>query len=353
MNSFRVSAPGKLILFGEHSVVHGKLAIAAAVNKRAIATASEQDGIIIVDAPDYSVKHETKLADALCSLDEINELREKNDFESLKRMGREASTPLEAVIASALERVKGKCIAGKGIALSVSSDVPKESGLGSGSAAFVASAGAVLGVYGRKLDPKTVADIAYVGDVLCHGKPSGIDNNTVAFGGYLAFKKSNGPMPLKINPKIRVVIGSTGVRAPTSEMVQINRYWLELEPDRVKKIIEKAENIAERGVDALREEDMVEIGKLANENHVLLRELGVSHPAIEELVIASLKAGALGAKLSGAGGGGIMFAVCEDDGSQKRVADAIQRAGGTPIITKLGAEGVRKEAYNSKTIKAL
>ncbi|MBI1974178.1 mevalonate kinase [Candidatus Micrarchaeota archaeon] len=335
--AMRVSAPGKLILLGEHFVVHDCLAVAAAVEKRAVATALPHETVVI-DAPDYSIRQEMTTGDVLSFLSEAQSLREKEDVESLKRLGRDPLLPLKVVTGAALANCSGK-----GVNVRVTSDVPKASGMGSGSAAFVSLAGAILTAHGREPDAKTVADLAYVGDVLCHGKPSGIDNNTVAFGGYLKFRKSSGPEPLKVSPKLHVVIGSTGVSAPTSDMVQINRDWLALEPARVDHLLEQAENISQRGLDALKSSDAHALGALANENQVILRELGVSHPFLEKLIIAARKAGALGAKLSGAGGGGIMYAICDGEDAQARVAEAIKTAGGKPILTQLGAQGVRKE----------
>jgi len=84
-------------------------------------------------------------------------------------------------------------------------------------------------------------------------------------------------------------------------------------------------------------------GGLMNKNQEHLREIEVSHPKLEKLIRSSLNAGALGAKLTGGGGGGIMIALCKNGADQSKIARAIAKSGGRPIITKLGANGVRRE----------
>jgi mevalonate kinase len=88
--------------------------------------------------------------------------------------------------------------------------------------------------------------------------------------------------------------------------------------------------------------DPPQLGRLMNMNHALLDALGVGHPSLSRLVLAARGAGAYGAKLTGAGGGGCMVALCPKQ-LKNRVAGAIESSDARAIITGIDTEGVRKE----------
>jgi mevalonate kinase len=170
--------------------------------------------------------------------------------------------------------------------------------------------------------------------------PSGIDTGTCTYGGYVGFRKSEGITPLSIGLRLPIVIGDTGVPAETATTVSAVREKKQEEPVKTDELFDGIDAVSRQALEALKKEDAGELGRLMNENQRLLAQLGVSHPALERLINSSLDAGALGAKLSGKGCGGVMFALCAGEAGQKKVALAIKRAGGTPIMTQVGAEGV-------------
>ena len=132
-----------------------------------------------------------------------------------------------------------------------------------------------------------------------------------------------------------LVIGNTGVHAPTSEQVAKVASLLESDPGKMAEI-ETIGIVARRGISALLKGDMESVGRAMSENHLLLRSLGVSCPELESLISAAAPT-SLGVKLTGAGGGGCMIALTRD---AKSTSEAIELAGGHTLISKLGATGM-------------
>lgn len=326
------TAPGKLILFGEHAVVYGEPGLVASVGLRASAECRLRNYGIFIDAIDYHKKTDSNYEECKKLLEKVEGLRKQPD--KINEIAADFSNPIKAVLAKAMDKYNYQ----KGLELKITSQVPKASGLGSGSAVFAAVAASVCNCFGG-FNYEEVEEIALAGDVVAHGgTPSGIDTAAVVHGGYLQFSKKEGTKPLEISNTIPVVIGDTGVHSLTSEMVAKVRE--NMKNPAAGKAVKSIGRIVEKSIPALRSRDLQALGKLMNQNQAFLRTLGVSHPQLEKLISASLSAGALGAKLSGAGGGGVMFAVGED---QKRIADAIAAAGGRAIITELGGKGVVAE----------
>jgi mevalonate kinase len=323
------TAPGKLILFGEHAVVYGEPGVVAAIGLQASVECKLRDAGIIINAVDYGKKVDTDYAKCVNLLEKVESLRRHP--EEIKKLAKDFSAPIKILLAKAMD----SCEYYKGLELRISSEIPRASGLGSGSAVFAAVAASVCSSFGG-FSRGEIEEMAFFGDVVAHGgTPSGIDSSAVVNGGYLWFSKERGTKPFDTSPNIPVVIGDTGVRSSTAEMV--SKVRRRIKKHEIAEAIKDIGAISERAVLTIRDEDLAAIGRLMNQNQELLRMLGVSHPKLDALIKASLGAGASGAKLSGAGGGGVMFAVGED---REKIANAIQSAGGKAIITELGADGV-------------
>ena len=144
---------------------------------------------------------------------------------------------------------------------------------------------------------------------------------------------------LSKNEEVWLVIGSTGIHAPTHEQVAKVASLLEENPDKMREI-ETIGIVARRGIAALLKGDMKSVGRAMSENHLLLRSLGVSCPELESLISAAAPT-SLGVKLTGAGGGGCMIALTEDP---KATSEAIELAGGRTLISKLGADGMKVDS---------
>jgi len=299
-------ASGKIILFGEHAVVYGRPAIAVPVTQvRAQATvedAAEGQGIIIV----------------------------ARDLGRTYRLNQSPpDDPLRRIVFLTLERL------GVGLdhdlTVAVSSTIPIARGLGSGAAVSTAIARALSKHFGQELSPRAVSDLVYEVEKIHHGTPSGIDNTVIAFERPVYFVKSQTCETLRVKRPFIIIIADTGVQSPTKVAVaEVRRAW-EREPSRYDRLFDQIGEVAIRARRAIEEGTIEEMGHLMNENHRLLRLIGVSSPELEDLVRAAREAGALGAKLSGAGRGGNMIALVSEE-TEKPVVRALREAGAKHLI---------------------
>lgn len=301
------TAPAKVILFGEHAVVYGRPALAAPVTHlraRATIEATGGPGVRLV-APDLG--RETRLETA------------------------RPDNPLAATV-RIVERHAGRT-APPGTTISVTSAIPIASGLGSGAAIAVAVI-RVLSLYmDLGLPREAVSALAYEVERLHHGTPSGVDNTVIAFEQPVYFirrQPENVIEPFVPARPLRLVIGDTGVRSATKHVVgDVRGRWT---ADRVayETIFDACGRLAEAGRAALMLGDLGEVGRLMSENHAWLVKMGVSSAELDRLVAAAEAAGALGAKLSGAGRGGNMIALVNQR-NEEAVCDALRIAGATRI----------------------
>ncbi|MEM3626843.1 MAG: mevalonate kinase [Candidatus Bathyarchaeia archaeon] len=320
------SAPAKVILFGEHFVVHGGPAIVLAIDKRAYAKAeTRSDNRIYINSLNLGLAG----------------YFENGTFQLEQGSLKEAKLKFEP-IKLALEKVLGKYEGKAGISIEINSTVPVASGLGSSAAvvaAVTAAAGTLLGI---KMSKEDIFRITYEAEKIVHGNPSGIDPAISTFGGTLLFQIDTGFKPLEVKTEIPLVIGDTGVERSTRVQVEKVKQIKERYPQIVEYLMRAAGEIVLRAVEALKENDLETLGELMNVNHALLCGLGVSDESLEWLINAARKAGALGAKLTGAGGGGCMIALAKSE-MLERVSEAIQMAGGRPFMCRKTDEGVRIE----------
>ncbi len=320
------SAPAKVILFGEHFVVYGEPAIVLAIDKRAYAKVENRN-----DKRLYLRSVNLNLAGYF----------ENGTFKIEQGDAKEAKMKFEP-IKLAFERILEKYGEKVGLSIEINSTVPVAAGLGSSAAvvaAVTAAAGAFLNV---KMSKEDIFRITYEAEKIVHGTPSGIDPAISTFGGVLLFQMDTGFKPLDVKMDIPLVIGDTGVERSTRIQVEKVREIKEKYPQVVDPIMLAAREIVLKAIDAIKEKDLDALGDLMNINHALLSGVGVSDESLEWLVNAARKAGALGAKLTGAGGGGCMIALAKNE-RLEQILEAIQRAGGRPFIARKTDEGVRIE----------
>lgn len=320
------SAPGKVILFGEHFVVYGEPAIVMAIDKRAYALAeTRKDRRIYINSKNLG----------------ISGVFVGESFEA-KKGGREARIRLEP-IRKAAQNVLNLAERKIGVSIEIRSAIPIAVGLGSSAAVITATATAVSKLLNANLSKKDVFHIAYEAERIVHGTPSGIDPTISTYGGTLLFSQDKDFKPLEVKGDIPLVIGDTGIERSTGEQVTIVRERKKQYPSIFNPIVEAGGKISSHAVKALKTGNLQELGKLMNINHALLNAVGVSNESLERLVYAARKAGALGAKLTGGGGGGCMIALSPSEKLGK-VAEAIEQAGGTAFIAKKTNEGARVES---------
>jgi mevalonate kinase len=307
------SAPGKVILCGEHAVVYGFPAIAAPVTQvRATATVCDATGRgVRLLAPD--IGRDVWLASARNNDALAAAVRVVQQHAGLAEL-----PPLE---------------------IRVHSTIPIASGLGSGAATAAAVIRALTAHLGR-LDLSSdgaVCDLTYIVEQIHHGTPSGIDNTVVAYEQPVYFvrqRPQNRIEPLVVGRPAHLLVGDTGLRSATHAVVgDVRRQW-QAEPRRFETMFAACGKIAEEARVVLETGELHRLGALLNENHRWLQEMTVSDPALDQLVSAARDAGALGAKLSGAGRGGNMIALV-DPAQLNAVRQALEAAGAAQVLASI------------------
>lgn len=315
-----VSAPGKIILFGEHAVVYGEPAIAVPVGHlSATATVEPADHAgVLLCAPDLA--------------------------ESIWLHDAGADHPLGAAVNAvvAAGRAAGYGTPAGGVTITVTSSIPIASGLGSGAAiaAVVIRALALFWGWAELATDQAVSNMTFEVERIHHGTPSGIDNTVVSYGRPLFFARAGGEVNQRDTPLLEMftpakpllfLIGDTGLKVPTHQPVgDVRRLWLN-DSERWEKVFAACGRITQAARIAIEEGDVEQVGRLMNRNHALLQELTVSSAPLDQLVGAALNAGALGAKLSGGGRGGNMIALVTPESSEK-VREALRQAGAVGVV---------------------
>jgi len=303
---------GKAILFNEHFVVYGIPSIVSAIGKYTVSKIEEisQSGWKINDNRKATPRYKEDKIDQ--QKDSINRI--------LKKLGIDLSK--------------------KGIEITLEGSLYCASGVGASAASCVAIARALSDHFDLNLSDEVVNEAAYEGEKGYHGTPSGIDNTASTFGGLIWFERANEVKMDKISipSPIEIVLGNTGKVANTSAAVAGVRERKDKYPDKYKEIFNRAENIAYLAKNALLNEDLVELGKLMNENHKLLQQIEVSSKELDFLVKLARDQGALGAKLTGGGLGGNILALTPGRDLQDDVANAIEKEGFQTVKTVIGAE---------------
>ena len=330
MRSVRASAPGNLFFAGEHAVVYGRPGIIAAIGKRTYCTATERkDAKVIVESREYG---------------KASGILKKGKVVS--RQGKEPLMPLLNLI----EIIAGRNELNRGVELKIESEIPVESGLSSSTAVLSSILCALNGLFGLGIERSAYFDYLYPLQIEIHGgKASGSEIISSSMGGYHRIQKveRNGETNMRWNSlgehEFNIVVGNTLVRAPTVLTVKHHvPSLMKRFPGMVEQVFERITVICNKMEKALANEDTELLGILMNENQRLLAELGISHPKLDDCISEALKAGALGAKLSGAGWGGVMFALVKK-GDERNVAKAIASTGAEAIITTIGGAGARCE----------
>ncbi len=222
-------------------------------------------------------------------------------------------------------------------------DLPNWSGLGSSAGFCVALARALCEALGRSCPDETINRAAYQGERIFAANPSGIDNTVATYGRSLWYVRGRTPPWewIRTAGPLRLVIGSSGLPASTREQVERVARFKEERPSVFSALLEEAGALVRKARGELEVGDWPSLGESMNQGHAMLRRLGVSHGVLDEMVAFCLREGALGAKLTGAGGGGCMIALVEDAELGTRIAAGLQRMGYPAICVEPGAEDHR------------
>ncbi len=310
MSEVSATAPGKIILFGEHAVVHGQPAIAVPVRSvwsRAVVRPGRAGGGAVIIAANLA-----------------RTIVVRPDVQS-------GDHPL-AEAARILCRYLGRPL--PDVYVLLHSTIPVASGLGSGAAATTALMRALCLAIGVSLDDATLNSLVYEVEKLYHGTPSGIDNTVIVYNRPVYFRRDEGMQTFAIGAPLHIVIADTGIASPTHQAVGDVRQLYEAEPSRLGLLFERIGEIVRLARQAIANGDVIALGSLMRENHALLRDLTVSCPELDMLAAVAEEAGARGAKLSGAGRGGNLIALIEPE-CAGAVTEALLRAGARRVICEV------------------
>ena len=284
---FTGSAPGKVILFGEHAVVYGEPAIAVPLTSlRATATITAAENFtesLILDAPGIAVH---------ARLDQL--------------------APGHSLAAAILETMRVLNIyAAPGGTMCIQSTLPAAAGLGSSAAITIAIARALADCIGAELHANSAAQIASAVEHIHHGNSSGIDPTVIAHNSALYFTKHKDPEPISPHSSLKLVIADSGTTGSTRAAVNAVRLLHDDNPAHYSHIFAEIGALTASARQPLSTGQHAQLGQMLNANHKLLQAIGVSNQLLDILCAAALQAGAYGAKLTGAGTGGCMIALVD------------------------------------------
>jgi mevalonate kinase len=286
-------APGKVIISGEHFVVHGATAIAAAIERKVRAEATRSDRLAI-----------------------RSNLEDPDDL-----------APPRMLVESLYKAKRAE----PKISISITSNLAEGAGLGSSAATMIAVAGAASALEGWPLDHGSLAEAAGAGEKLVHGNPSGIDVTTSALGGLLLFKRGEPPRPVELPSPVTLMVVFSGRKRNTGKLISRVAGMKETYPALFASLCDSATLVSGLCADALLRGDAPGLGRLMTYSHAVLARAGASNKRLDELVDTCLSLGCLGAKLTGAGGGGSVLAVPPPD----------------PRVAKTAAERLTKKGYDT------
>ena len=348
MKKIRASVPAKVILFGEHFVVYGKRALAAAINRRLVVEASsgERSGyhVKIANIPTFGLEMDLVTGE--------EKARPYKDFD--------AAANAIAYVRESIRYLEEKYgIGGEGVEIEIKSEIPLSAGLGSSAATCVATIAALKEYFGVNGDLDGIREDANRVERRVQGAASPIDTAISTYGGYVLVK--SGEVKRLHLAELNLMVGCIGSIPLSMATKEFSEMGL-----KTKKIVEQvkerkevfkgiydaifgvSDEITAQAVTAIEESDFVKLGALMNINHGLLDAIGVVPRRLSELVKLSQELGALGAKVTGAGGldemGGVGSVVVLPGESGERLKGAMEIAGALVMDVRTGGEGLKIEA---------
>ena len=289
----KASAPGKVILFGEHFVVYGVKAILCAINKRITVTAEE------IDQRKISIKSN------------IGEL----ESEPNKPIS-EINSPLKPFYYLANKIIQNK---NSGIKIEVESEIPLGVGLGSSSACCVAGAAAISKLFGN-ISKEEILKLAIEAEKTIFQNTSGADCTVCTFGGLMEYDKENGFSKIESEPNFHLVIANSNVEHSTDSVVAEVRKFKENNGEEFSKLCENESSLIENVLELLKRNNIKELGQKAIQNQEYLERIGISNDKLRDMVQIGQKS-SFGAKITGAGGGGCIFALTDESNLENTIKE--------------------------------
>lgn len=288
----------KLILLGEHAVVYGQPAIALPVSllKMTVTLSASRYGQYIED---NEMRRRLELMD--------------DDFEGIRQL-----------ILRLLDKFDSRQMP---FSLEIDSNIPRGRGLGASAALATAVTKAFFDYFEAALSEKELLYFTNFSETIMHGRASGIDAATVNSEKPLWFVREGETEPLDIDLSAFLVIGDSGIRGLTTQAISVVQQKLKEFPEKVEAGIEKLGSLVYEARDTLLSGDIETLGNVFNASQAILKNLGVSHRKLDQLIEVALSRGALGAKLTGSGLGGVMIALAATERDAIRISQALSRNG--------------------------
>lgn len=322
MNVITISAPGKLMIMGEHAVVYGCPCIVTAVDWRMKVTVEVSDqSIFRLESPNVNISQYQK---------PITELGNGEIPKGAKFA--------EIAVRNFIDKYK----VASGLTIKTQSDFSSNFGFGSSSAVTVGTIKALEKLFEIPLTQKELFDLSYKTVLDVQGVGSGFDVAAAIYGGTIYFQ-NKGEIIEQLNTEgLNLIVGYSGVKADTVAMINLVSEKLKNYKEGVENIFDNIGKLVNECKMAVIDKDWERLGTLMDYNQNYLEDLGVSTDKLNLMIDAAKGAGAYGAKLSGAGGGDCMIAIVSSQ-TKEKVQEAIKNAGGKIIKTDINTQGVRIE----------
>lgn len=330
MRHGKASAPAKLILFGEHFVVYGNPAILAAINKR-----------ISVDA--RTIIHDENKIVIRSDIGVAGEYHNNGEFNALEGGSKAKAVldPLYGAIRQVLLMRNKKKKKNIGIEIGISSRVPPGIGLGSSAASCVATVAAVDSLFQKNPSRQKVCELAIESERLIHKRTSGADCYVSTFGGLMQYYgKSKSFKNIETKRSLSLVVASTGIKHSTSDLVAGVKRFKDTNRILFESLSKQASDICLQACTAIESGKCDKIGELMNENQIILQQIGISHHKVHDIIDICSKAGAMGAKITGAGGGGAVIALAASKQESTKIASHVKAAGYQSFEVEIDYKGL-------------
>ena len=280
----KASAPGKVILFGEHFVVYGVKAILCSINKRVTVTAEKiSDKKIVINSEIGNLILEPNK-----SISEIN-------------------SPLKPFYYLGNKVIKNQ---DTGIQIKIDSEIPLGVGLGSSSACCVAGAAAIFKLFGD-ISKEEILELAIEAERTIFENTSGADCTVCVYGGIMEYDKKQGFKKIEDEPNFQLVIANSNIEHSTESMVSEVKAFTIKNKEEFSKLLNQELELVEDVLKLLKENNTIELGEKINQNQEYLETIGISNNQLREMIEIGQKT-SFGAKITGSGGGGCIFAMTDE-----------------------------------------
>ena len=289
----KASAPGKVILFGEHFVVYGVKTILCAINKRVTVTAEK------IEEEEISIK--SNIGDLILPLNKpISEI----------------DSPLKPFYYLANKVIQNQNQP-TGIEIIVESDIPLGVGLGSSSACCVAGAAAILRLFGET-SKEEILELAIAAEKTIFQNTSGADCTVCTYGGIMEYDKEHGFTKIKSEPNFHLVIANSNIEHSTESVVGEVKQFKEENEMEFSKLCNDESKLVEDVLKLLKDNNNKELGQKIMQNQKYLETIGVSNEKLRDMIQVGQKS-SFGAKITGAGGGGCIFALADESNLESSI----------------------------------